>query len=126
MGDQFLEAAVGVQQRAQRVADFLRARGFFDVDVRAGLDALLFGVGRRRSRQHRQRRFGKALLQLVNARGAGGVGQLQVQADQVGRAVLLDGRFDAADAVEFDHVGAGAQPAQQHHHGLAHQRDGRR
>jgi hypothetical protein len=59
---------------------------------------------------------------IKNARYTQRVGQLQVKADQIRLTMRLDRRCELAQVRDLHHLGAGAQPAQQHDHGFTHQR----
>jgi hypothetical protein len=110
------------EEDAQHVGDLGGAGRLLDIGVRARLDGEVLVVLGRRGRQHHQGHVGELLLELAHAGNTVGVGQAQVQADQLGNALFLHGGHDGGEPVQLGHGGLAAQAADQHDNRFAHER----
>ncbi|MDT4853938.1 hypothetical protein FQZ97_882210 [compost metagenome] len=110
------------QELAQHLADLGGTGGFFDVGIGTRFPGQVFVVGSWRGGQHDQRSVGQHLAHFAHTGDAVGVGQLQVETDQLRLPVFSDRLTHGGQSLQFNHLGGRPKTTQKHDDCLAHQR----
>jgi hypothetical protein len=109
-------------QEAAQGGDDLRWRvRFLDEGIGAGVQTTLFKLAGAGAGHHRQWHVGELGFEHLYAGHAQGVGQLQVETEKLGRAILFHGRLDHVEFVDRDDFETGFDPVHEHGQRIAHQ-----